>query len=261
MRTFAFVVAHPDDDAYGAAGSVALHADDPDFRFVLIHATDGGAGGIPEGFPATTDTLGAVRRAECEAAWRAVGRVPDRHEWLGYPDGAVAEVPFDELVEVIAGILEEEAPDVVGTFGPDGIFGHPDHIAVGAATDAAFLRLAGTGRPGFRRLLHGAIPKSVFERWNDQRAHMGLPVFDPTATYHMRGVPDETIGVIVDCRDVAHRIVAGLREHRSQLPVMSDDPDNLEQWRRRVGREWHVVAWPPASGPQPMLTDILEGIG
>lgn len=43
---------------------------------MLIHATDGGAGGIPEGFPATRDTFGAVRRAECEAAWRAVGGSP-----------------------------------------------------------------------------------------------------------------------------------------------------------------------------------------
>jgi LmbE family N-acetylglucosaminyl deacetylase len=32
-------VAHPDDDAYGAGGSVALHADEPGFRFVLVHAT------------------------------------------------------------------------------------------------------------------------------------------------------------------------------------------------------------------------------
>ena len=36
--TLAFVVAHPDDDAYGIAGTVALHAADPRFRFVLVHA-------------------------------------------------------------------------------------------------------------------------------------------------------------------------------------------------------------------------------
>jgi LmbE family N-acetylglucosaminyl deacetylase len=39
--SYAMVVAHPDDDAYGAAGPVALHANDPGFRFILIHATDG----------------------------------------------------------------------------------------------------------------------------------------------------------------------------------------------------------------------------
>jgi LmbE family N-acetylglucosaminyl deacetylase len=129
-KTMVVVFAHPDDDAYGIAGTVALHAADPAFRFVLVLATDGEAGDIREGFPATQDTLSAVRRAEDAAAWQALGRVPDRHEWLGYPDGKLSDVPFDELVDRIAGILAEEQPDVVATFGPDGIFGHPDHITV-----------------------------------------------------------------------------------------------------------------------------------
>lgn len=254
------MVAHPDDDAYGVAGSVALHAGDPGFRFVLVHATDGGRGSIAPGVDATPATLGRVRRAECASAWRAHGRVPDRHVWLDLPDGAVGEVPFSQLVDGIAAVLEQECPDVVTTFGPDGIFGHPDHIAVGAATDAAFLRFAGTRRPGFRRLLHSAIPASVFERWNRQRAELGLAVFHPTRTYHMRGIPDEQIGLVVDCRSVADRIVAGLREHRSQLHVMSDDPDDTEQWTRRVSREWAVVVWPPRAPAAPVLTDVFDGL-
>jgi LmbE family N-acetylglucosaminyl deacetylase len=237
MRTLVAVFAHPDDDAYGLAGSVALHAYDPQFRFVLVLATYGEAGDIREGFPATRETLAAVRRAEDEAAWRAVGRPPDRHEWLGYPDGGVSGVPFDDLVDRIAGILAEERPDVVATFGPDGISGHPDHITIGAATDAAFARLAGGAERGFRRLCHGAVPESVFNRWNAQRAAMNLATFDPTRTYHMRGVPDETIGIAVDCRSVADRIVAGLSEHRSQHHVISDDPTDTDRWRRDAGRQ------------------------
>lgn len=259
-RTLACVFAHPDDDAYGAAGSVALHADDPDFRFVLVHATAGELGDIREGFPATRDTLGAVRRGEDEAAWRALGRVPDRHEWLGLPDGGVADVPFDDVVAAVARILEEEEPAVVVTFGPDGIFGHPDHIAIGAATDAAFEQLRTRPGRGFRRLAHGAVPQSVFERWNRQRAELGLFTFDPELTYHMRGVPDEQIAITVDCTTVTHRIVDGLREHRSQLHVMSDDPTDTEQWQRRVRREWYAVAWPERSPEEPMLSDLFEGL-
>lgn len=267
MPTLVAVFAHPDDDAYGLAGSVALHADEPDFRFVLVHATEGEAGDIRPGFDATRETLGSIRRAEDEAAWRAVGRPPDRHVWLGHPDGAVADVPFEHLVASIRAILDEEQPDVVFTFGPDGIFGHPDHIAVGAATDAAFAAAhaeskgaesKGAGH-AFRRLLHGAVPESVFRRWNEQRAAMGLSVWDPTLTYHMRGVPDEEIGVEVDCRPVAERIVAGLREHRSQHHVMADDPDDVVRWRRVVSREWSVVAWPPRTSPQ-RLTDLFDGL-
>jgi LmbE family N-acetylglucosaminyl deacetylase len=76
------------------AGTVALHADDPGFRFVLAHATDGAAGDIQPDFPATPETLGSVRRDEDELAWEVLGRPPDRHAWFGYDDGRLAEVPF-----------------------------------------------------------------------------------------------------------------------------------------------------------------------
>jgi len=261
-RTLVMVAAHPDDDAYGLAGTVALHSADPDFRYVLIHVTDGEGGDIREGFPATPQTLGAIRRAECDNAWRAHGRVPDRHEWFGYPDGLVAQVPFAELVDRIASILEQEDPTVVATFGPDGITGHPDHIRVGAATDAAFFRFAKTGRPGFRRLLHGALPQSVFNRWNEHRAAAGEPVFDPTRVYHLRGVPDEQIDVTVDCRSVADRVVAGLLEHRSQLHVIASAfPVDVERMKRTVGREHLVMAWPPRPPSARTLADVFEDLG
>jgi N-acetyl-1-D-myo-inositol-2-amino-2-deoxy-alpha-D-glucopyranoside deacetylase len=258
--SLAVVVAHPDDDAYGMAGMVALHAEDPGFRFILIHATDGGNGDIRQGFPATRETLGGIRRKEDEAGWRALGREPDRHEWLDYTDGEVNQVPFDELVERISAVLVDEQPTVVGTFGPDGIFAHPDHIAIGAATDAAFLRHASSTGTAFRRLLHSAIPQSVFERWQEQRARQGLWLFDPTQVYHMRGVPDEEIGLVVDCRAVAHRTVAGLMEHKSQHHVMFDEPVDPERWRRIMTRDWAVLAWPPRSPGDPVLTDPFEAL-
>ena len=252
------VVAHPDDDAYGIASTVALHADDPEFRFVLVHATDGEGGDIALGFPATRETLGSIRRAEDEAAWRAVGREPDRHEWLGLPDGELADLPFDQLVDRIAAILDDEDPSVVATFGPDGIFGHPDHITIGAATDAAFALLARNKRSGFRRLAHAAISQAVFERWNAQRATMGHGAFDPTRTYHMRGVPDDQIGITVDCRPVAALVIAGLQQHKSQVHVMSDHPMDPARWERVVSREWWVIAWPAPDPGSAMLGDLFE---
>ncbi|MEJ2854338.1 MULTISPECIES: hypothetical protein [unclassified Saccharothrix] len=39
---------------------------------------------------------------------------------------------------------------------------------------------------------------------------------------------------------------------------MSDDPDNTDQWERRVSREWHVIAWPAHDGP--VLTDVFAGL-
>ena len=169
-------------------------------------------------------------------------------------DGELDRVPADELAQAVSVVLDEERPTVVATFGPDGVFGHPDHIA----TDAAFLQQASNDGTAFRRLLHGAVPDSVFQRWNRQRGGLGL-VFDPTRIYHTRGVPDEEIGVIVDCRSVSARIVAGLQQHRSQHHVMADDAEDTDRWQRVVTREWYAIAL-PRSEQAVGLNDILEGL-
>lgn len=259
-RSLLLVAAHPDDDAYGMAGTVALHADEPGFRFVLVHATDGAAGDIHPDFPATRETLGLIRRAEDERAWAALGRPPDRHVWLDYDDGMLADAPFGELVERIAAVLEEERPDVVGTFGPDGITGHPDHVRVGAATDEAFDRVASLPGKGLHRLVHGALPASVFARWNETRRRHGHPPWDPTSVYHLRGVPDEQIGITVDTSSVAHRVVAGLREHRSQRHVIALPGVTDEQWARSTSREHYVVARPRRPAGAAVLTDVFEDL-
>ena len=257
---FAVVVAHPDDEAFSWAGTVAVDATDPRVRVVRLHPPPGVGGGSRGGLPAPRETLGKIRQAESEAAWRAVGRTPDRHEWLGYPDGSLAQIPAHELADRISEILDAERPDVVAGFGPDGITGHPDHIAVGAATDAAFAGLARSGGPGFKRLLHHVLPQSVFDRWQQQRRDLDLPVFDPEKTYHGRGVPDEQVHLVVDCEAVAERVVAGILQHQSQLHVMADQPVNEHRLQRIVRREWATVAWPPRSRSESTLTDVFEDL-
>jgi len=74
------------------------------------------------------------------------------------------------------------------------------------------------------------------------------------------GFPDDQIRITVDCQDVTSNIVAGLREHKSQLHVMSDDPANTVQWQRRVRREWYTIPWPEHERDAPMLTDLFDGL-
>jgi LmbE family N-acetylglucosaminyl deacetylase len=259
MPSLAVVVAHPDDDAYGVSSVVALHAGDPDFRFVLIHATDGEAGSIAEGSGATRETLGAVRREEDRRAWVTLGRVPDRHEWFGYPDGGLDEADFDELVTRIALVFAEERPDVVATFGPDGMTGHPDHIAISNATTEAFHRVAQDGGPGLRRLVYGMIPQSVIDRWNKKRIASGLGPYDPQTVFHLRGVPDENIGIDIDTSSVAPLVRAAMLEHRTQWADMNPSGVTEGQMLRNVSRETEVIAWPPRARPK-VLKDIFEDL-
>lgn len=258
-HSIAVIVAHPDDDAYGCAGSIALHETDPGFKFILVIATDGGAGLIADGIPATPETLGSWRRGESVRAWQAHGRVPDRHEWLDYADGGLHLVEPGELEDRVRRILLEERPQVVATFGPDGITGHRDHIAIGRAADAAFHQAREVPGPGLRRLVHGAVRESTFQRWNASRERRGLPPFDPAVEYQLRPVPDSLIDIEVDTTQVAGRILAGLHEHRSQRPVLTY-PGGEAGWERIVGREPAVLAWPPRPPGAPLLTDLFEGL-
>jgi LmbE family N-acetylglucosaminyl deacetylase len=88
-------------------------------------------------------------------------------------------LPAGLLEAEIARVLAEGRPDVVLTFGPDGITGHPDHITVGAATTAAFTRFAGDGGPGFARLYHAAWKQSALDRLNSRRVPMASSLSIP----------------------------------------------------------------------------------
>lgn len=257
MPSLLFVAAHPDDDVFGAARAVALHADDPDLRFSLIHATDGEAGEIAPDSGVSREELGPVRRRETQEGWEAVGRLPDRHEWFGLPDGGLSEHPHEDLVDRIAAVMAAERPDVVVTFGPDGITGHPDHIAVSAATTEAFARVR-EREDGLRRLLYCVIPQSWIERWNTELVAQGLEPWDPAKPYHLRGVPDASIGIDVDTRGVVDRVLAGVRAHRTQwsYQTMDSDPALADSLRR----DHYVIAWPPGDPPAPPLGDVFEGL-
>ncbi|MFA9431747.1 PIG-L deacetylase family protein [Egicoccus sp. AB-alg2] len=258
-RVLAFVAAHPDDDVMGAVALVAKYQHEPGFRFVLVHATDGDAGEIAPGSGATRETLGAVRREEDRAGWRVVGRMPDRHDWFGFPDGGLADLADGVLADRVAEIFAEERPDVVVSAGPDGISGHPDHVAVGRATTEAFLRFASDGGHGFRRLLHAAVPQTALDRLNERLVAAGRRPHDPTRIYDLRGVPDDQIACTVDQREQVRLVEAAFREHRTQwAPPWTEN--TAADWRWAAGAGHFLQAWPAWTRGTPRSTHLFEGL-
>jgi LmbE family N-acetylglucosaminyl deacetylase len=251
------VVAHPDDDTFGVSGTVALHADDPEFVFTLVHVTSGEKGLIADPSLATPENLGSVREREDDSSWEALGRVPDRHEFLRYPDGGVADADFEALVGAIDAVLRTTRPDVVVTFGPEGVTGHADHVTTGLAATEAFHRARAVGGDGLRRLLYNALGAAELQRFSDELVRRGLPPIDPTQPFQPRGVPDATIGVVVDCIEVVQRKAAALREHRTQADAASFPEDLVDDILRY---ETFVVAWPPREPGEPVLTDVFHGL-
>ena len=256
MRRVACVFAHPDDDTYGVAGSLALHAND-ELQLTVIMATSGGAGRIADPSLATRETLGGVREAEDVASWRALGFDPDVR-FLRHPDGGLARIPREQLVLEVRDLLEETAPEVVVTFGPDGITGHEDHVAIGAVATEAFraTRTSSTGGAS-SRLLHNVVPQSSLDRLNELLRERGLEPMDPTQPFMPRGVPDRTISVRVDCSAVYDRKLEAIRCHKTQAEL-EDVPYDL--WPEMLSTESFTVAWPERGPRDPVLTDLFEGL-
>ncbi|MEA2580673.1 MAG: N-acetylglucosamine malate deacetylase 2 [Actinomycetota bacterium] len=255
-RTLVVVLAHPDDDTFGVGGSIALHAEDPDLRFVLVLATSGDAGEISDPALATRENLAAVREEEDRSSWRALGREPDRLEFLRFKDGTLATMDRETLIRSVAAILEEEQPDLVITFGPEGVTAHVDHISIGRATMEAFhqVRLAGPG--AFRRLLQICIPESLLAVFNERLIAAGEEPIDPTKPFQPRGVPDQMVAVEVDTSSVWRRTLAALKEHRTQSETGMPE----EMAEQVLSAEFFSQPFPGRPPGAPRLTDIFEGL-
>ena len=102
---------------------------------MVVSATRGQAGQIRDARVGTRRTIAAVRETELRLACERLG-VAHVRCW-DYLDGALAEVGFHGLVAQVVQVIREFRPDVVVSFGPDGGYGHPDHIAISAAATAA----------------------------------------------------------------------------------------------------------------------------
>ena len=256
MRRVACVFAHPDDDTFGVAGSLAIHARD-ELELTVILATSGDAGRIADPSLATRETLARVREGEDVASWRALGLEPDVR-FLRHPDGGVASLPREALVAEVRDLLEAAAPEVVVTFGPDGITGHDDHVAIGEVATAAFeaVRTTASGS-AFSRLLHSAIPQTALDRLNELLRERGLEPMDPTQPFMPRGVPDIAIGARVDVSSAYERKLEAILCHKTQAEL-EDVPYDL--WPEMLSTESFVVAWPQRRPRDPVLADLFEGL-
>src|SRR5262245_35613435 len=136
-NTLLAIFAHPDDESLVAGGTLARYAAEG-WRTALICATRGEWGPISDESLADYENLGEVRERELRAACEALGV-----SWLRFldlEDGGVAALDTDEeaaALEKIIRAIRELRPQIVITFGPDGLYGHADHIAIGQITTRA----------------------------------------------------------------------------------------------------------------------------
>jgi LmbE family N-acetylglucosaminyl deacetylase len=147
------VFAHPDDEVFCAGGTMARAAASG-AEVMIVSASRGERGQIRDPAAATRRTLGAVRERELYAAAAELG--VQRVQVLDYPDGALPH-HRSSLHAAVTDIVRRFDPDTVITFGADGGYGHPDHVAMCELTTQAFRALARDRSRG-QRLYHAVFP-------------------------------------------------------------------------------------------------------
>lgn len=143
-RRILVVLPHPDDEAFGVAGTLAMHIQNG--AQVTYACLTLGEMGRNMGIPpfATRVTLPAIRKQELEASCRAIGIQDVR--MLGFHDKMIEFEDQDLLDSRIDALLQELEPTLVITFYP-GYSVHPDHDACGAAVVRTVARLPIDRRP------------------------------------------------------------------------------------------------------------------
>ncbi len=146
------VFAHPDDEIFCMGGTAAHHVARGGSAAV-VSLTQGEAGQIRDATVASRRTLAEVRRRELAEAAAVLGIAETR--CLGWLDGTLADEPTGPMVDAVRSCIDELRPDAIVSFGPDGGYGHPDHvIASTVATEAA---AASSTRP---IVLQAVFPRS-----------------------------------------------------------------------------------------------------
>jgi N-acetyl-1-D-myo-inositol-2-amino-2-deoxy-alpha-D-glucopyranoside deacetylase len=225
------IVPHPDDEAYSMGGTLALAAQQGAAVYVLC-ATRGEGGQSSDPALATSEQVAGVRAEEMAASCRVLGAQPPL--FLDYRDGELASVNMAEAVGEIVRAIRAVRPHVVITLGEDGVYGHPDHIALHKLVMPAYRSAGGGSRfpeaefgPPWapERLLWTAYPRGLFRpQWEHMLKSEHAEAMRQVNPDRL-GVDPAEFAVAVDISGVAQTKLEAIRCHRTQLP--DGDPIGL----------------------------------
>lgn len=264
MATLVSFHAHPDDECIGCGGVMRMAAEQG-HRVVLVVATRGELGEIPDGLLHEGEELWERRVAETHASAEILG--VHRVEFLGYSDsgmmgestneapGSFWTAPIEDAAGKLAAILRDERADVLTVYDENGGYGHPDHIQVHrVGTRAA--ELANTSRV-YQHTMNRDHMRRGLETFGPHAAEAGieLPDIDNSSEF---GKPESEITTAVDISAYTGYKRAAMRAHASQISEQSfflAMPD--EPFRYAFGSEWFIRE---GQGPGITETDLLSGL-
>jgi len=277
-RCLLAVLAHPDDETFGCGGTLARYAAEG-ARVALVCATRGEVGEISDPSLATKEDLARVREQELRAACDVLG-VKELF-LLGYRDSGMAgtqdnrhpqslcQASRREVVGRIVRVIRQIKPQVVVTFDPNGVYGHPDHVAIHRATREAFSAADDSAQyveqlkdglePYYpRKLYYIGFPRSMVRAFQEAMSAAGIQSDFNDLDPETLGVPDEDITTVMNVGPYMAQKEQAARCHRTQVPE-----DRFFSWMpetvrvRFLSTEYLIRAQPPSTQKQAIQEDDL----
>lgn len=269
--------AHPDDEALGFGGVLALAAARGHDTF-LVTATRGDRGryfGKSQEHPdhPGRPALARLREQELRASAMALG-VRDVTV-LDYDDQQLDRAPVGVAVAELAGHLRRLRPDVVLTFGPDGAYGHPDHIAISQLTTSAIVAAAHPADSDHRadHAKDGPMPpghqvsKLYYLAWSATEWAAYQAAFKTlafTVDGHVRQAvpwPEWSITTVLDTRATWRTVWQAIQCHQSQVGATQALATLSEaQLETLWGRQSFYRVFSLVNGGRVRETDVFDGL-
>ncbi len=114
-KTVLIFTPHPDDDVFGAGGTIALLNQHHNRVYIVIYTNDDKGSYDTE---MSSQRLAPIRKAEEEASEAVLGTPAENIEWMGYDDGMLEYAPQPKLVEEATAIIRRIRPDALLTIDP-----------------------------------------------------------------------------------------------------------------------------------------------
>ena len=259
------ILAHPDDESLGNGGILAKYAAEG-VETYLVTATRGERGwfGVESEYPGL-EALGKIREAELLAAAGVLGI--RRVDFLDYLDGDLDQAHPAEVIAKIVGHVRRVKPDVVVTFGPDGAYGHPDHIAICQFTTAAIVEAANPTSLYYQDLDPHSVSKLYYMAPTQQLGVAYQAVFGDLVM-HVDGVersgigcPEWMITTRIDTKDYRQNVWEAVLCHQSQLPVYRQLEHASKEYQEELwDTQTYYRAFSLVNGGRRVEDDLFEGL-
>jgi LmbE family N-acetylglucosaminyl deacetylase len=260
------ILAHPDDESLGTGGTLARYASEG-VETYLVTATRGERGRHGDlAEDPTPEEVGRIREAELLAAARELGL--KEVMFLDYIDRDLDKADTREALEKIAGHLRRVRPQVVITFGPEGGYGHPDHIAISQLATAGIVCAADAGY----RIPDSAAPphrvsKLYYMAWGAGKMKAYQAAFR-TITVRVDGHerqaspwPDWAITTVLETGAYWPTVWKAVCCHQTQLAIYKQLEKLSEEHHRFLwGSQQYYRVFSTVNGGRELETDLFEGL-